>query len=363
MEDIRNEEGSVVLPQSQYNPIDPVNGAVYLKDEEYEAVKAKTTLDTPKSENPSQAGTGPTEPDTTTPSVDYDAIVKEKTGGKFEKWDDLISKADKPGLDLDDTAKQIIENLQQGKYAEVTTFLTQQQILGSLDKLGDEDAIKLRIQIENPDYTDEDVADEYDQKYGIGVDKEDVSDEEFAKLERRVNRKQKSDAKEAREALGKLKTEIRLPSLAPQSDPEVDDFVKEVNGLSEEFAKALDTTLPQFTKLDLSINDKDVQFAHEFSIDDAEKAELGNVAKDFWSHIQSRYYKDGKYDTQQYLKDLYIQRNFGKILKSAVTRAINLGKIDVAKGVANITDPKTNNPSTSFAEDARRKGMEEFAYS
>jgi len=367
MEDLRNEKGNIVLPQSQYDPMDPVNGAVYLKEEEYNALKEGKSLDTPKSDSPPQPGSEPNSPesstDTITPApIDYDAFVKEKTGGKFEKWDDLLKKAESPALNLDQTTRTIIENLQQGKYEDVTNFLTQQHILGSLDKLSDEDAIKLRMQIENPEYSDEDIADEYEQKYGVGVDKEDVDEAEFAKLERRVTRKQKGDAKQARESLGKLKTEINLPSFAPQSDPEVDSFVNEVNGLSEEFAKTLDNTLPGFSKLDLSISDKDVQFTHEFTIDEAEKAELGTVAKDFWSHIKSRYYKDGKYDTQTYLKDLYIQRNFNKILKSAVSRAINLGKIDVARGVANITDPRTNSPSTNFAEDARVAGMRDFAY-
>lgn len=387
MEELRNEEGKIVLPESQYDPLDPVNGAVYMKEEQFEAFKASRPADNPKVEStlPGQeqpgdtsavAGADPLNPGssaTLPEGLDYDAIIKAKSGGKFEKWEQieglLSQDAKPPVLDLDETSAKIIEHLKQGNYAEVSTFLAQQQVLGGLDKLSDAEVLKMKMGIENPDFSDEDIEDEYEQKYGIGVDKEDVDEKEYTKLQRRVERKQAADAKAAREGLGALKADLKLPDLpgsqssaaAQATDPETEKFINEFNTLGDQFSQGVQNTLPQLTKLDLSINDKDVQFAHEYSINEMEKADLGNKAKDYWSYLQSRYYKDGQYDTQKYLKDIFIIENFQKILKSAVTRANNQGKIGLARGVANVTDQQNISSSTDFAADARRAGLEDFA--
>jgi hypothetical protein len=139
----------------------------------------------------------------------------------------------------------------------------------------------------------------------------------------------------------------------------MDAFMNEYEGFSKQYAE-LGNTLKSFDKLDLSITDEDVQFRHEYSVDDNEKADLANKAKDYWHYLKSRYAKDGKFDTQKFAEDIYFNENRSKILKSAVTRAMNLAKAELVKGVANVQDNRTPSPSTNTAAEQARADFEKF---
>jgi hypothetical protein len=227
-----------------------------------------------------------------------------------------------------------------------------------------EDVIKLKMQIDNPDYTEEDINDEYEQKFGVGVSKDDVEESEYAKWERRAQRKLTAESKTAKEFLSRLKDSIALPDFAAsttaQPNPEAENFVNQLSSFGDQFNESLSENIRSLSKLDLGISDKDVQFPHEYTIQDAEKAELSNKASNYWSYIQSRYTKDGKYDTQKLLKDIYLVENFDKVMKSAVTRAMNQAKVELVKGVANVQDTRIANPAGNFAEDQSKRDYENF---
>jgi hypothetical protein len=367
-QEVKNSEGMVVLPESQYNPIDPQNGVAYVKDDEYEKLKggaeageqANVAEATPEDNKGESGGNSA---DTTAPQIDYEAILKEKTGGKYERWEDVLAKLDKPEPEVSETTKKFLEALNSGKEDEIADILYQRKILAGVDKMDAESVIKMKIQFENPDWTPEDVADEYDQRYSIGVDRDDVDDSEWTKLERRHKRKLDAEAKSSREFLAGLRDQIKLPEYAaPQAEAEDAGFLQEVERLRKEFEGSLQNTLPSFNKLDLSITDEDVQFKHEYSLEDGEKVDLSNKAKDFWSYFESRYAKDGKYDTQQLLTDIYFNENRSKILKSAVTRAMNLAKAELVKGVANVQESTGPRVPTDLAAEQQQAEFERFLF-
>jgi hypothetical protein len=292
--------------------------------------------------------------------IDYDAILREKTGGKVEKWDDLLAKleAKQETPVLNDVSKKLYQAIVEGKEEEIAEVLYTRRLLSNVDKLGDADVVKFRMQWENPDWTPEDVEDEFNEVYNIGIDKDD-DPEGYAKVERRIARKLAAEAKTARQTLLSQKDTIQLPEFGQQSDPEMDAFMNEYEGFSKQYAE-LGNTLKSFDKLDLSITDEDVQFRHEYSVDDNEKADLANKAKDYWHYLKSRYAKDGKFDTQKFAEDIYFNENRSKILKSAVTRAMNLAKAELVKGVANVQDNRTPSPSTNTAAEQARADFEKF---
>jgi hypothetical protein len=192
-----------------------------------------------------------------------------------------------------------------------------------------------------------------------------MDDKEYGKIERRAQRKIDADAKVSKEFLTKLRDEIQLPDFkqAETVDPEAENFINETTRLQKEFSENLQNSLDSFKELDLSIADEDVQFAHKFNIQDSEKADLSNKAKDFWQYVQSRYSKDGKYDTQKLLTDIYFNENRSKVIKSAVTRAMNLAKVELVKGVANVQDTRVPNPSTNLASEQAQADLERFLFS
>lgn len=378
-EGIKLETGELLLPESQYNPVaDPVNGATYIPDDQYEKVKGGEPWvpSVPKEETP-ETNTGDnadlnrneSAPQETRPEFNLDEIVKEKTGGKFEKWEEFFAKAteeksEPQQIDLPEQSKKIIEALKEGKEDELVDVLMMRKTLSSVDKMSAEEVIKLKMQIENPDFTPEDIEDEFQDRFGLTADRDLMDESEYAKLERRHNRKLESQAKQDREALAKLKEEIKLPDFSVQQqqsvDPEAQKFIDETNRFAEEFSNDLKNNLGSFKTLDLSISDEDVQFTHQFSIDDNEKADLATKAGDFWLYIQSRYAKDGKFDTRKLLEDIYFNENRSKVIKSAVTRAINQGKVAVVKGVANVTDTRTPSPATDPAAEKAQADFKRF---
>ena len=369
--EVKNESGELILPASQLNgAADPIPGANYVDDAEYDSLKQGTKVvsgsdsaaDTTTENITADKGSELIAAETPANSIDYDAILKEKTGGKYEKWDDLLKEREQEEVALSETSKKIFEALKSGKEDELADILYQRKMLAGVDKLDAADSIKLKIQYDNPDWTVDDVEDEYEQKYGIGVDKDDMDDNEYAKLERRAQRKIDADAKASKDFLVKLRDEIQLPDFkqAPTVDPEAENFINETTRLQKEFSDNLTNSLNSFKELDLSISDEDVQFAHKFNIQDSEKADLSNKAKDFWQYVQSRYSKDGKYDTQKLLTDIYFNENRSKVIKSAVTRAMNLAKVELVKGVANVQDTRVPSPSTNLAAEQAEADKRRF---
>ena len=139
------EEGAKVLPMSEFaKGAEP--GVTYLKEADYQKWK-EGSLKTKKDEAPAEQQ----QPQTTL--FDETTWLKEKTGGKFEKWDDLWSKAQsEPELKFEnEQSKTVYDYIQQGKLDEVAQFIVLQKTSSGAETASDEDVVKMRMQIEEPD--------------------------------------------------------------------------------------------------------------------------------------------------------------------------------------------------------------------
>ena len=376
-QEVRNEEGQLVLPQSQYNPIDPVNGAVYVKDELYEERRGlqaqgnqEVTTTEPAGQDVTQAdpATVVTQgPDPDQSGNDLAKLIEDRTGGKYKAIEDILAELDKKNKDpeLPEVSRKLYDALVNGNESEILEVLYKKQVLNGASKLADADAIKLAMQLEHEadGWTPEDVDDEFELVYGIKADKDDMDPDEYAKIERRNQRRLMEKAKEARQFLEAQAASIKIPEFGSRSedtgvDPDTEALVKQYDQWSLDLQRAPED-IKNLSKIEFSLNDKDVQFSHEYQIDETEKADLASKVSDYWGWMKSRYAKDGKLDTQKLAKDIFKLENEEKIQRSQITRAINLGKVAVVKGVAHVQSPGVSIPSTP-ADDAARAALSAF---
>lgn len=371
MEQVFNQDGQQVLPLSKYNPINPVSGAIY-DDEIYNSLTNNGTQPAPPpapAEPPvivPPAGTEPVAPvnnsaapaDVVTPSsttdagttdappapVNLDEIIKEKTGGKFEKLDDILKLSENPTPQevqfANEQSKQVFEYLREGKVDEVFNFLSQQQLLSKVDEMKPTELLQMRVQMMEG-LTPEDIADEYEEqlsRYGLNVKREDfLTDDEYNKAISRAERKLKADLKPFAEELKAYRQTLELPPLqtqqanTPMTKSELDEF-------AEEFAKEAGNHIQSLKEIKLSATvDKDVVIDHSFTITDEQKAEFARIANDFVADTKGRYFKDGKYDIGLAQRDRFILNNLDKIVASAMTKAYMQGRLGQVMNMANAT--------------------------
>lgn len=383
MDVLRNNEGQEVLPLSAYNPVEPKQGVIF-DDELYTQLQSGSPEPAPVQAAladpvPASEPSGPVaepvaettqEPQPATPTVDYDSFVKEKTAGKFEKFDDLLNALEKPKTAASSIAdvqfeneqsKQIFEYLQAGKIEEVTSFLQQQAIIDGVDKMAPTDLLKMKIQMTYPDMAPDEIEEEYQDelsKYGFDkIDEDIMTEAEIAKVRRKAERKLHQEMNAFKQEVKSLKAELKLPELSSPEQPK-----NELADLVESFSKEAGQYIPNLKEITIKAQvDKDATIDHGFVLTEEDKAELANVSKDYWADFKNRYYKEGKYDSQSLARDVFIRNNFDKILNSAMAKAYMQGRLGVVMNVSNATNGTAPSAaSVDVTGDAVRESLRKF---
>ncbi len=120
-------------------------------------------------------------PHETNPStqIDFDAILAEKTNGKFKSVDEILQLAEKPVNQeinfANETSKKVFEYLKEGKVDEFMNVYQQQKQLENVDKLDADNVLKLKLKYENPELSDAELQDEFESRYG--VDQPDIDED------------------------------------------------------------------------------------------------------------------------------------------------------------------------------------------
>lgn len=298
--------------------------------------------------------------------IDYDRIAEEKSGGKYKKWDDLIAATEEKKY-VNDESKRIHELLLTGEEGEqaVHEYLSMKRLLGSLDKLSDEDKVKLQIQFENPEFTQEQVNEEFDLVHGLDVDENNVSDDQLAKIKARRDRNVRIAAKGAQTFLEGMRKDVKLPELKSEAVEKLTAIEKEqaeFKKLNDDLVAAIDKDISSITELDLGFQiDKDNRFDHKYTVSDKERKQAADEIKNYWQTFLSRYYKDGQWQTKQIMEDRLFLANRSNIIKSAVTKARTHAKVNTVKGIANATTEKPPVVPTNFTGEAAAKEHARYA--
>lgn len=273
-------------------------------------------------------------------AFDETAWIKEKTAGKYEKWDDLWQQAEKPAeLTFEnEQAKAIYEHLQKGETEKVAEFLVLQQALNGLDKASDEEVIKMRMLVEEPD--NEDINGTFDIDFEK-PEKGEMSDEQYQKELNRYNRRLKKVADEARAFLGERKTELSLPPLtsqAPAADPKA-ELEKNVTEAMATIYQSVTEALPQVNEFTFTFNnDKGIELNSPYKFTEQDKKEASEALKDYGQFFNDRYTTEGgKYDGQKLLNDVLLLNNFQQILENRITEAVMNDRLKSLNDRANYT--------------------------
>lgn len=288
---------------------------------------------------------------------DFDAVLAEKTGGKFKSVDEILKLTEQSTPAeinfANDTSKKVFEYLKEGKVDDFLNIYQQQKQLESIDKLDADSVLKLKLKYENPELSDTELQEEFDSRYGveqpdIDEDLDDPADIEkmkkrFEREKAAMERLKKKDLKEAKDFLQEKKQEIVLPDIAtsasqqqaPQGN-EIDEAA--IKEFRDKYVKSIDSAMNEVTGFGSKYKDDELDFQTAFVIDQAEKQNLKQALEKFTlqDYFVPRYIKeDGSFNTTAIAKDLYVLENFNKIVDAHVSQAVNNTKSLFIKGLKN----------------------------
>lgn len=234
-------------------------------------------------------------------------------------------------------------------------------------KLDKAEVVRRKIQLENPEFSEEDIQGELEEKYGVGlskiqIDPNEMTDEEIADAKKynkeldKLARALKKDSSEAVNYFEQLKGTIELPKF------EMEEQVEPVNTFSpEDYIKAQEEQIakdkqerwiPELKKgfeAVSSIKEKvsyidngvEVDLEVDYKLSDNEKAEILGYLSDYIGHpTDSKYLnQDGTIDVNRFLLDKSEEYNRKKIYKTiAKEAAANARKEFVKNNLVNYSE-------------------------
>jgi hypothetical protein len=316
--------------------------------------------------------------------IDFEALLAERTGGKFKSVDEILQLADKPVSQeinfANETSKKVFEYLKEGKVDEFMSVYQQQKQLENVDKLDSDNVLKLKLKFENPDLTDAELQDEFDSRYGveqpdIDEDLDDPADIEKAKkrYEREVSameRLKKKDLKEAKSFLQEKKQEIVLPDIQSSKTQQQEAQGQEVDEVAikeyrDKYLNSIPKTIDEIVGFESKYKDSELEFNTTYVIDANEKQALKDKMENFTlqDYFVPRYINDeGNFDTESIAHDLYVLENFDKIVEAHVSQAVNQAKAMFVKGLKNANFQESVSRSVPDEQKAKQDEMINFFF-
>lgn len=279
--------------------------------------------------------------------IDEDDFIKSKTDGQFSSWDDVyeaLSQKEEPQFE-NELSEAVYQMLLEGRTEEIFEILGTRQFAQDAQNMDDEDVLKAYIKINNPDFDDQDVEDEFNDTYSL--DEYDYDESRLKREQKKLSQRIKTDVQDAKEFFDSLAQDITLPDFtrqqveqAPQEDTEMQAMIQEQRSLYLNSLKGVESrigTLPfqwRDEKANMSVSGK-------FDIPAQELSKYRQAAENLEDYQVNRYYKDGQYMSDKMVKELYIADNFEKILNSAISQAVNQTRLEMLKQSKNIQSEQT----------------------
>lgn len=217
---------------------------------------------------------------------------------------------------------------------------------------------------EHPNWDEEDIKFELEQKYGSVLFEEKVDLEDFdkdldpegykeaVKFNKEIDRAQKflrRDALEMRTELEAMQSNIQLPTArannanADNVNAEADSqsaqelTAEEVEKLHKQWIEAVERDVPSVDEFKFTLGDEEVSY----KVTDEEKQSLVEKMKNFnaETYLVDRGWinQDGTPNVKKITEDVYILENNGKMFKSGWTQAKEKAKMDIiGKDIKNI---------------------------
>ena len=299
--------------------------------------------------------------------IDEDDFIKSKTEGKFESWEQIVEALESAAMPKfeNELSESLYNMIAEGKIDEVVQVLGVKQFADDMDNMAEEDILKAYIKVNNPDFDDDDIEAEFEENYRI--DEYQFDESKLKREQKKLTQRMKSDVNDAKEFFGTLAQEIRFPELSGKNAMQESPEDSEMDAMIQEYRSAyLDSlngvenrvgSLPfswKDEKANISVNGK-------FDIPAQELSKYREAAEDLESYQVGRYFKDGKYQSDKLVKELYLVDNFDKIVSSAISQAVNQTRLEMLKQSKNIqVEPETLGTFKPSAAEEERSMLDQL---
>lgn len=301
----------------------------------------------------------------------------------YENWEsakqsiqELRTKAETPTevKFANEQSKTLYELIAAGKNTEVKQFLEVHDKLSKVAEMSAADTLKLHIEQTNKYYTSDDVKDVFDEKYSKPSEPkqgEDELDEAFAartaqyketvaKIDRRIER----DAKEAKEALTQLATQLELPNIDKPIDEDYENYKKnsEISRVAIESEK---TAYNKFTPKDIDLNFKykdearKLAFDINFVPDEVGFKKAVEEAGDLPKFFKNFYGEDGSPQRDKFLRAVYVSNNLDKFVGETIKQAVNATTKDLLSKQKNVDNGLRRDYNTTLEKSEIEKIKEQ----
>jgi len=273
--------------------------------------------------------------------LDEDDFIKQRTDGQFSSWQELseaIEAQKTQAVKFENEASERLYNLiAEGKINEVADILYNKKVADDIKEKPDEDVLKSYIKFKNPEFDNQDVQAEYEEKYSI--DEFAFDESKLRREQKKMSQRLKNDVSEAREFFEKMSEDIKFPQYErPTQD--VDNQVDvEAQEERQKFLDSLDGVENRLGALQFNWKDDKASLSinGKFEIPAQEASRYREAAEGLQDYMAEKYYQDGKYHSDKLLKDLYIADNFDKIVQSIISQTANQTRLEMLRQRKNIT--------------------------
>jgi hypothetical protein len=361
--DVPVQTKETVITEEKQEFLDPVSNWDSIKSENvsYETVETKTENSTEESKS-SEIVENEIKVEATTveqPTLDISSYIKEKSGGKFEKWEDievLLNKATEQSAPqfANETSKKIYEAIIAGKEDELADYFGKKQFAKTLANQPTENVVKAYIKEQIPTLTESEVDRYYQKNYGVDENSfDDEIDLSIAKKEAATKLdKVKNDALNY---FNQKAEQVQLPALEVPTNPEAQGSVSDLNS---DAAKSVVAFAESLKQLDNTFGAIDIPFEYsnekngakvqgKVKLDEKQLQKFEEQIGDYPDAvILATYFKDGIFDRKAFARDMYINRNVSKLLQAATAEGFNQGFLSKLQKDKNIkvTGTKTGEP-------------------
>lgn len=274
-------------------------------------------------------------------------------------------------------SEKIFNLLKEGKNEEVFKVLAEQQKLVTVEGA---DAIKLQLQYQNKDFSDDDINELFNERYEMPEKPvQDLeTDEEFAakiekyerdvkKVENRIAR----DAKPAKTELQKLQKEIVFTDIKPETSLQQKEPTQEelaaIALQKENFLKDVDAGAKTFNGYNATFKDKEVEIPVAYVVTEEEKNSIKPLLESAWTNLGDFFTKvgwadaEGTVNTAKMIEDLHLIQNKESIFSRLVSETGNRRYDAAIKSFKNIdySGGGKGNGDMGVTHEQAQKGMTE----
>lgn len=253
----------------------------------------------------------------------------------------------------DEYSRSLYEAISTGNDDAIYKYYQDKNI--DYNSMSDIDAVKSRLQKENPSWTSKDIDAEMKFKYGKSLEYKELEDldEDSKEYELAVQHNEnvdrslnllERDSRDSRAYLNEQKKTIELPKIKNEAVVETQKQLsaEEIEVINKQWESSVDAEIPKLSDLSFKVGDEEVTY----KATDDEKAEFTSLMKTFndVDYLTKRgwYDEQGRINILTVAEDVRKLEKIDKIISSVSTQLKTSAKKDVIAEIKNLDFSKGN---------------------